>query len=165
MSKHPLYNLSGLQKNNKSHVLYALANKQIELKLIQDDYEAKISKIRVELLALETTICLFDGDCSKTIEKLNTKTAKRVQSERNRYFEKGVAKKVVLNIFKSSNTELMTEEVTKKAIVSQGLEQDNQNVLINVGKTVLNILRALERDNIIINSSKSGRMLLWKIRD
>jgi hypothetical protein len=164
MSKHPLYNLSGLQKNNKSHVLYALTNKQIELKLIQDDYEAKISKIRVELLALETTICLFDRDCSKTIEKLNTK-AKRVQSERNRYFEKGVAKKVVLNIFKSSNTELMTEEITKKAIVLQGLEKDNQNVLINVGKTVLNILRALERDNIIINSSKSGRMLLWKIRD
>ena len=59
----------------------------------------------------------------------------------------------------------MTEEVTKKAIVLQGLAQDNQNVLINVGKTVLNILRALERDNIIINSSKSGRMLLWKIRD
>jgi hypothetical protein len=62
MSKHPLYNQTGLQRDNKSHVLYALANKQMELKLIQDEYEAKISKIRVDLLALETTICLFNGD-------------------------------------------------------------------------------------------------------
>ena len=41
MGKHPLYNQTGFQKNNKSHVLYALANKQMELKQIQDEYEAK----------------------------------------------------------------------------------------------------------------------------
>ncbi len=63
MSKHPFYNQTGLQRDNKSHVLYALANKQMELKLIQEEYEAKISKIRVDLSALETTICLFDGEC------------------------------------------------------------------------------------------------------
>ena len=165
MSKHPLYNQTGFQRDNKSHVLYALANKQMELKLIQEEYEAKISKIRMDLSALETTICLFDGNCSETIEKLNEKTAKSVQGVRNRYFEAGQAKKVVLNILKNSGVELMTEEVTKSTIIMQGLEQDNHHILINVGKTVLNVLRALERDNIIINSSKSGRMLLWKIRD
>ena len=46
MGKHPLYNTTGLQKNNKSHVVYALANKQMELKQIQNEYEAKISKIK-----------------------------------------------------------------------------------------------------------------------
>ena len=64
MSKHPLYNQTGLQKENKSHVLYTLADKQMELKLIQDEYEAKVSKIRRDLAALETTICLFDENCT-----------------------------------------------------------------------------------------------------
>ncbi len=57
---HPLYNQTGLQKNNKSHILYSLANNQMELKQIQDEYKAKISKIKNDLMALETTICLFD---------------------------------------------------------------------------------------------------------
>jgi hypothetical protein len=41
MSKHPLYNTTGLQKNKKSHVLYALANKQMELKQLEDDVISK----------------------------------------------------------------------------------------------------------------------------
>ena len=47
MSKHPLYNNSGLQKNNKSHVLYALANKQMELKQLEDEYQTKLLKIKL----------------------------------------------------------------------------------------------------------------------
>ena len=66
MSKHPLYNTTGLQKNNKSHVLYALANKQMELQELQEEYSKKISKVQSDLSALEATICLFDGDCDKT---------------------------------------------------------------------------------------------------
>ena len=53
MSKHPLYNDTGLQKNNKSHVLYALATKQMELKQIEDEYQAKILKVKSDLSALE----------------------------------------------------------------------------------------------------------------
>ena len=45
MSKHPLYNTTGLQKNNKSHVLYALADKQMELKQFEDEYKSKIAKV------------------------------------------------------------------------------------------------------------------------
>lgn len=63
MSKHPLYNKTGLQKNNKSHVLYALADKQIELQKLQEEYSTKIAKVKSDLSALETTICLFDDDC------------------------------------------------------------------------------------------------------
>ena len=46
MGKHPLYNQTGLQKDNKSHVLYALANKQMELKQLEVEYQTKISKIK-----------------------------------------------------------------------------------------------------------------------
>lgn len=39
------------------------------LKQIQDEYEAKISKIKSDLAAMEQVICLFDGDCDKIIKK------------------------------------------------------------------------------------------------
>lgn len=120
MSKHPLYNLSGLQKNNKSHVLYALANKQIELKLIQEEYEVKISKIRVDLSALETTICLFDGDCSKTIEKLNEKTAKTRVSQ-HRYFNNGEAIKLVLETLRLSKEPLTATIIVDTVAEKKGL--------------------------------------------
>ena len=48
MGQHPLYNSTGLQKNNRSHVMYALANKQLELKQTQEEYETKISKLKSE---------------------------------------------------------------------------------------------------------------------
>lgn len=86
---HPLYNQTGLQKNNKSHILYALANNQMELKQIQDEYKAKISKIKNDLMALKTTICLFDDNSLETIKKLTTRTSNTdIKSKiRNRYFE------------------------------------------------------------------------------
>ena len=74
MGKHPLYNQTGLQKDNKSHVMYALSNKQMELKQLEDEYKSKIAKIKTDLIAMEQVICLFDNNCSETIEKLNTKT-------------------------------------------------------------------------------------------
>lgn len=163
MSKHPLYNDTGLQKDNRAHVLYALANKQIKLRQIQDEYETKISKIKKDLSALETTICLFDDDCDKTIEKLNKRASRTIKRVRNSYFERGEAKKVILSILRGGG-ELTTEEIAKKAMISQGLTQDSHSHLVNVTKTVLNTLRRLEKDNIILNSSNSGRMLLWKIK-
>jgi hypothetical protein len=112
MSKHPLYNQTGLQRDNKSHVLYALANKQMELKLIQDEYEAKISKIRVDLLALETTICLFNGDCSKTIEKLNINTITKVKDD---YYFLSVFPESELEDFKAASHILARNGSSKSA--------------------------------------------------
>jgi len=170
MSKHPLYNQTGFQKDNKSHVLYALANKQMELKLIQDEYEVKISKIKTDLQALETTICLFDCDCSETIKKINKKNSKPKQSSssRNSYFAAGEAKSVILRILREANRVVPTEYITKKAIEIQKINTDVEGVLQNVAKTINNVLRRIEKENIIINDttqSGNSRMLYWKIRD
>ena len=71
MSKHPLYNHSGLQRENKSHVLYALANKQMELKCLQEEYQAKIHKLSSDIAALHVTMCLFDENCEELTQKIN----------------------------------------------------------------------------------------------
>ncbi len=166
---HPLYNQSGLQKNNKSHVLYALANKQMELNQIQDEYEAKINKIKTDLLALETTICLFDSNGSGMIKKLNKRSSNSSTKPktRNRYFKSGEAKTIILRILRESNISLSTEDISKKAIVIQNLQQDDDFILRSIGKTIISVLRRLEDNNIIIldDSIYKGRLLYWKIKD
>ena len=113
MGKHPLYNETGLQKDNKSHVLYALANKQMELKQIQDEYEAKILKIKADLEAMEQVICLFDGDCGKTIEKLNIKSSSNNRKPRKSYFKSGEAMSLILKTLRVANKELSFQELLK----------------------------------------------------
>jgi hypothetical protein len=118
MSKHPLYNSSGLQRGNKSHVLYALADKKMELKQLEDEYKERLLKLQSDISALEITICLFDSDCGETIKKIDDKVAKstksKAQIERNRYFDKGECKKLVLEALRDSNEPLSTEDISLK---------------------------------------------------
>ena len=162
MSKHPLYNLSGLQKNNKSHVLYALANKQIELKLIQDDYEAKISKIRVELSALETTICLFDGDCSKTIEKLNEKTAK-TRATQHRYFNNGEAMKLVLETLRLSKEPLTATIIVDTIAERKGLLFKDNVERYAFSKSLSVALNNIAKKGIIKRVGMQNGVGIWGI--
>jgi hypothetical protein len=108
MSKHPLYNTTGLQKNNKSHVLYALANKQMELKQLEDEYSKKIAKIKSDLSALEHTICLFDDDCDETLQKMNTHTTHKYV----RRFKKGEMSSLILKALKRSDKAMTIKEIT-----------------------------------------------------
>lgn len=165
MSKHPLYNTTGLQKNNKSHVLYALANKQMELKSVQEEYEAKILKIKRDLQALETTICLFDSDCEETIKKISNAPKKR--REKRTFFKMGETRTVILKVLREANEFISTEEISKRAIIHQELDKDDLDILKYVGKSVIAILRKLEKSEIIISNSTIcfGKMLAWKIRD
>jgi len=162
MSKHPLYNQTGFQRDNKSHVLYALANKQMELKLIQDEYELKISKIKSDLTALETTICLFDCDCSETIKKINKKVSHFPKKERNVLFEKGELKNLILTILRTSSNPLKTDEITKCILEMKLLDKQH---FVNVQKSVLNQLALIEKNQIAYKSSREGLNYLWKIKE
>ncbi len=162
MGKHPLYNQTGLQRDNKSHVLYALASKQMELKQIQDEYEIKISKIKLDLVALETTICLFDSDCNETIKKISEKSKSSKKRERNLLFERGELKKLILMTLRTSNNPLKTDEITSNILKIK--EFDNQ-YFVNVQKSVLNQLVIIEKNQIAYKSSKEGLNYLWKIKD
>lgn len=165
MGKHPLYNTTGLQKNNKSHVLYALTNKQIELKQLEDEYEKKISKIKADLTAMEQVICLFDGDCGKTIEKINNKSATSKPRVRNKYFSKGECRKLVLTALRTATVPLKTEQISLKV---QDLKKISKNdIVVNKGiqKIVVEHLRAMEKSNLVLPTGKEGLNILWKIRD
>ena len=165
MGKHPLYNESGLQKNNKSHVLYALANKKIELKQIQDEYEAKILKIKSDLEAMEQIICLFDGDCDKTIKKLNVKFSNRKPRARNNHFINGECKKLVLSVLRTSKGQLTTSDISLKVQDLKKIDKSDNSVNKNIQKIVVQILRTFEKGNIITQIGKDGLSIIWKIKD
>ena len=165
MTKHPLYNNTGLQKNNKSHVMYALANKQMELKQIQDEYEAKISKIKSDLEAMEQVICLFDGDCDKTIKKLNVKSSNRKPRARNKHFINGECKKLVLSVLRTSIGKLTTSDISLKVQDLKKIDKSDNSVNKNIQKIVVQILRTLEKSQIIEQVGKDGLSIIWKIRD
>lgn len=137
----------------------------MELKCIQEEYEAKITKLRSDLSALETTICLFDGNCSETLHKLNN-GAKRVSAQRRDCrFEKGELKKLVLSILRTSSTPLKTDQITKDIMKAKNMALDNEREFTNVQKIILYQLKKSEDENLTFRAGKEGLNFLWKIKD
>ena len=165
MSKHPLYNTTGLQKNNKSHVLYALADKQMELKQLEDEYKSKIAKVKSDLLALEHTICLFDSDCVETISKISKKSSHGRYKKRNSYFDRGEAKKFILTALRTANEPLKTIDVTLSCQRAKNISTENRDTNKAVGKIIVETLRQLEKNNLVEVVGKDGLSLIWKIKD
>ncbi|WP_321778631.1 hypothetical protein [Sulfurimonas sp.] len=165
MSKHTLYNTTGLQKNNKSHVLYALADKQMELKQLQKEYSKKISKIKLDLLSLKSTICLFDDDCEETISKINNKTSHSGVKKRNSYFERSEVRKLILTALRTADSPLQTSEVSLLCQSAKNLASDDIVTNKAIQKIVVLTLRELEKKNLVKAVGKDGLAILWKIRD
>ena len=161
---HPLYNKTGLQKNNKSHVMYALANKQMELKQLENEYEAKISKIKTDLTALETTICLFDENCNETISKLNTISSKSTPRKRNRYFVKGECKKLILTALRTTTTPLKTSQISLKVQDLKNISKNDISVNKDIQKICIVTLRTLTENNLVEEIGKDGTSILWSIK-
>lgn len=159
MKKHELYNFSGLQRNNKPHVLYALVNKKNDLEANIEEYEAYLFKAKTDLMALKTTIGLFDENYAQQ-DALKQSS----RSKKNIYFKKGESKKILLGILRGCDNEVPTEYLTKEAMIKQGLSINDRDIVINVGKTINYTLRSLEKDNLIVNTSQKGKMLYWEIK-
>ncbi|MBD3840008.1 MAG: hypothetical protein IE878_06460 [Epsilonproteobacteria bacterium] len=165
MSRHPLYNSTGLQRNNRSHVLYALADKKMKLKRLEDKYSAKLLKLQSDISALETTICLFDGDCDKTITKIDEKVSKsKAKAVRNSYFEKGECKMLVLSMLRESGIPLDTSNISMLLAEKKALDLDKSS-LTNLQKTVLNTLGKCEQSGLISKVGKNSNNFLWSIKE
>ena len=162
MSKHPLYNTTGLQKNNKSHILYALVDKQMELKQLEDEYKSKIAKVKSDLSALEHTICLFDEDCDETIAKISAK--KRVM-KRNSYFERGEVRKLILRALRTASEPLKTSDITLSCQNAKGITTHDKEQNQAIGKVIVETLRQLEKNTLVEVVGKDGLSLIWKIKD
>ena len=162
MGKHPFYNTTGLQKDNKSHIMYALTNKQMELKQLEDEYRIKISKIKSDLIALETTICLFDNNWGETIEKLDKKVKNNKPRNRNIFFKSGEAMKLVLQTLRLSNNPLSFQEILQKVwdIKSKEIDMSQKDKFEKSLSVTLNSIYKKELINKVMVKNKA----LWSIK-
>lgn len=165
MSKHPLYNTTGLQKNNKSHVLYALTNKLMELIQLEDEYKSKIAKVKSDLSALEHAICLFDEDCDETIAKLSQKSSKKRVLKRNSYFERGEVRKLILSTLRTAGEPLQTSEISLLCQNAKNIDSSDTSKNKAIQKIVVLVLRELEKKNLVEAVGKVGLAIVWKIKD
>ncbi|WP_332444653.1 hypothetical protein [Wolinella succinogenes] len=161
--KHPLYNTTELQCNNKSHVLYALANKKMELKRLEGEYQSKLLKLSNDITALETTICLFDEECQDTNEKINQHIAQKSHRSNSRYFSKGECRKLVLNALRGNSEPLRTEEISLRVQETKRIPTNDTTINKKIQKSVVDVLRKLERDGLVRFVGKEGIEILWEI--
>ena len=82
-------------------IISGLFDKKKEILDSIEGYEALIKKARLNLSVLDQTIALFDESYTKT-------SARRMS---HRYFETGEAKKLILDVLKSSDVPLKTNEI------------------------------------------------------
>ena len=137
----------------------------MELKRLEDEYQAKLLKLQSDISALETTICLFDSNCRDTIAKIDKKVSKsKAKAVRNSYCEKGECKMLVLSMLRESNVPLDTSNISMLLAEKKGLELD-KNSLTNLQKTVLNTLGKCEQSGLISKVGKNSNNFLWGIRE
>lgn len=162
MSKHPLYNETGLQRNNKSHVLYALADKKIELQNLESEYKAKLIKLKSDVLALETTICLFDGNCNETLNKINS-IKPRAKTSRHHYFKNGEGMRLVLETLRLADEPLTATEIIDTVAKKKGLEFSCSEERYSFSQSISVQLNAISKKGIIMKVGGDKGVGIWGI--
>ena len=119
-----------------------------------EGYEALIKKARLNLSVLDQTIALFDESY--------TKTSTRKMS--HRYFETGEAKKLILDVLKSSDVPLKTNEIALRVAETKGISLDNEAQQQNFQKTIISSLSTIETSGLVERLGREGLVLIWRIK-
>lgn len=89
----------------ESHVISALIKKRSELAGEIEHYEKIIKECRENLTSIDKTIHIFD-------ENYDLRTIKSKRVVRNSYFASGEATKMVLDVLRTSDKPLRTDEIS-----------------------------------------------------
>ena len=148
MSKHPLYNATGLIKNNKPMVLYALVNKKSELTGEILELKKKLSKIETDLLHINESIRIFDPYLDVKVPP------KKINPVDSVSFEKGELRRLILLSIDDKNYTISTaiyENIAIKKGIDISISKIRQLFIKKVSK---------ELDNMVIygkiNKQKLG---------
>ena len=119
-----------------------------------EGYEALIKKARLNLSVLDQTIALFDESY--------TKTSTRKMS--HRYFETGEAKKLILDVLKSSDVPLKTNEIALRVAETKGISLESEAQQQNFQKTIISSLSTIEASGLVERLGREGLVLIWRIK-
>lgn len=136
-------------------IISVLFDKKKEILGSIESYEALIKKARLNLSVLDQTIALFDESYTKT----------STRKMPHRYFETGEAKKLILDVLKSSDVPLKTNEIALRIAEKKGIPLDNEAQQQNFQKTIIASLSTIEASGLVQRVGKDGLMIIWKIKE
>ena len=140
----------------ESHVISALIKKRSELSGEIEHYEKIIKECRENLTSIDNTIHIFD-------DSYDLRTISR-RVVRNSYFVSGEATKIVLDVLRTSDKPLRTDEISDIVASKKSLFLDGKDK-VNFQKSILYVLNTSEKRGLIASVGKDGLSLMWSIAE
>ena len=141
-----------------THVISALVKKRAELRGDIIHYKQLIASLDKDLQTIDATIKIFDVD-------YDISSIKPVIKSRNRFFDNGEAKVLVLEVLKSSNLPLSTDKISDIIATNKNLSFENKTDKSNFQKSILLALNTCLSNNLVEKVSKDGLSIIWKIKE
>ena len=141
-----------------THVISALSTKRGEILGSIKHYKQIISSLDKDLTNIDATIKIFEPDYKFGSEKI-------VNKHRNRFFNNGEAKVLVLEVLKSNKLPLSTDKLSEIIAVNRNLAFENKADKSNFQKSILLALNTCLSNNLVEKVSKDGLSIVWKIKE
>ena len=141
-----------------THVISALVKKRAELRGDIIHYKQLIATLDKDLQTIDATIKIFDVD-------YDISSIKPVIKSRNRFFNNGEAKVLVLEVLKNSSLPISTDKISDIIAVNRNLAFENKTDKSNFQKSILLALNTCLSNNLVEKVSKDGLSIIWKIKE
>ena len=141
-----------------THVISALVKKRAELRGDIIHYKQLIATLDKDLQTIDATIKIFDVD-------YDIPSIKPVIKSRNRFFNNGEAKILVLEVLRNSNLSLSTDKISEIIATNRNLAFENKTDKSNFQKSILLALNTCLSNGIVEKVSKDGLSIVWKIKE
>ena len=142
----------------ETHVISALVKKRAELRGDIIHYKQLIATLDKDLQTIDATIKIFDVD-------YDISSIKPVIKSRNRFFNNGEAKVLVLEVLKNSEIALSTDKISEIIATNRNLSFENKTDKSNFQKSILLALNTCLSNNLVEKVSKNGLSIVWKIKE
>ena len=141
-----------------SHVISALSTKRGEILGSIKHYKQLISSLDKDLANIDATIKIFEPDYKFGSEKI-------VNKHRNKFFNNGEAKVLVLEVLKNSDIPVSTDKISDIIVTNKNLSFENKTDKSNFQKSILLALNTCLSNNLVEKVSKNGLSIVWKIKE
>ena len=141
-----------------THVISALSTKRGEILGSIKHYKQIISSLDKDLTNIDATIKIFEPDYKFGSEKI-------VNKHRNKFFNNGEAKVLVLEVLKNSSFPISTDKIADIIAVNRNLSFENKTDKSNFQKSILLALNTCLSNNLVEKVSKDGLSIVWKIKE
>ena len=141
-----------------THVISALVKKRAELRGDIIHYKQLIATLDKDLQTIDATIKIFDVD-------YDISSIKPIIKSRNRFFNNGEAKVLVLEVLKNSEIALSTDKISDIIAVNRNLSFENKTDKSNFQKSIFVALNTCLSNNLVEKVSKDGLSIIWKIKE